>query len=167
MLSGWGWGWGWWVLPRMHTLTLRTPSVLPAAFMCMVMLIAYCWLSLLSVHSLLFISPSLVKGIKTHWPLCCLLSRLLYWVCVWASVCVCAYVRPLPTASKSLFPLISHTPLFFYNLCFLLCVLSLPCLAWCRRRRRMSRTQVPEPVCDCLCTPSVLVLCWGHFGDTF
>lgn len=52
------------------------PSVLSTAFMCMVMLRAYCWLSLLPIPP--FISCSLVKGIIMHWPLCCLLSRLLY-----------------------------------------------------------------------------------------
>lgn len=103
-------------LQHMQALTAPTPSsVLSTAFMCMVMLIAYCWLSLLPIPS--FISSSLVKRIKMHWPLCCLLSRLLYWVFV--SLCA-----PLPAASKSLFPLFLTLPPFF-NLC-----LSLLCCAW-------------------------------------
>lgn len=96
------------------------------------------------------LSPLLWKGLKMHWPLCCLLSWLLYWV----YVCLCA---PLPAASKSLFPLFLTLPLFFSSFFLKICVFplfvsSLLCLPWCRRRRRMSRTQVPNPIWDCFCT---------------
>lgn len=87
---------------------------------------------------------SLVKGLKCT-GLFAASSRLLYCVCTWAYVCVrvCLCV-PLPTASKSLFPLLSPLPSLL--ICFF-CVPALLCLAWCRRRRRMSRTQVLSTVC--------------------
>lgn len=81
-----------------------------------------------------------------HWPLCCLLSTPLFSVCVHERMCACAYayVCLFPLPLKSLFPLLSPLPSLL--ICFF-CVPALLCLAWCRRRRRMSRTQVLSTVC--------------------